>query len=246
MPHATYAYAVMRLECPEDPARLPVPEEHPSIGIAAHDEFAVRAETHLACVPAVCVALEDLLWILLEALARTVHNNLIVEALARDPAAVRVHRDARHGVHRWVGDILDLHGRAKVPYAQTLIIAARHEASVFVDKGDGVHRSEMLVVFLLEVPGVHIELHDFLIAHAGEHHILLIVIWVESHAVGYFARREAPDDFARFRVPEFDHAIEAGTEEARAVVAKLYIFHCLCVSEIGAHTFAGAIDVPNL
>ena len=93
---ASDAHALMRFEGPVHLSRLPIPEEHTTVRVAAHHVAAVWAEPDLACVPGVCVPLETFFRILSEALACAVHHNLIIEALTRDPRAAGVHRDAGH------------------------------------------------------------------------------------------------------------------------------------------------------
>lgn len=53
-------------------------------------------------------------------------------------------------MHIRLGDILDHDRDIIVPRTNRLVVTRRHESSVLVNKGDGVDRPEMLVVFLCD------------------------------------------------------------------------------------------------
>jgi hypothetical protein len=61
---------IVTFQALEDPARLPVPEDHASGAVARAQELAVGGEAHLACVPGNRVPREPLLPVLLERIRR--------------------------------------------------------------------------------------------------------------------------------------------------------------------------------
>lgn len=69
-------------------------------------------------------------------------------------------RDSGHRVHVRLCDVLDDNRDVEVPGADGLVIGGRHEPPVFVNEGDRVHGSQMLVVFLRYLSRVHVVLQN--------------------------------------------------------------------------------------
>lgn len=65
-----------------------------------------------------------------------------------EPLLVGVHGDGGDGVQAGVGDVLDLHGDAKLPHADRLVVRRRHEAPPLVHKRHRVDGRQVIVVLL--------------------------------------------------------------------------------------------------
>ena len=83
-PHVVNHNLVVRLESLDNPARLPVPEHHITRSRPGRDVLAIRRESKLTSVPRNGVTREPLLLVLPKVAIRGVHEDLIVERLARD------------------------------------------------------------------------------------------------------------------------------------------------------------------
>lgn len=149
-------------------ARLPVPETDIAAAVTGRDELAVGRDLHINSVPSVIVAPETLLAVLPEFVRGAVHDDLVVAGLEGDVLTVWMGRGARQGEHVGLGDELDGHGDAVLPGAQGLVVRGGDEAAVFVDEGDGVDGCQVVVVFLDQLAGARVELHDLLVGHAGQ------------------------------------------------------------------------------
>lgn len=64
-----------------------------------------------------------------------------------------------HGVHVWLGDVLDDDWNIVVPGSDTLIVRSRQESTVVVHKGDGVDRTKMLIILLGDLVRIGIVLN---------------------------------------------------------------------------------------
>ena len=60
----------------------------------------------------------------------------------------RVKCDSRHRVHMRLSNVFDHHWNVKVPCSDRLVVGRRDKSPVFVNKGDGIDRTKMLIVFL--------------------------------------------------------------------------------------------------
>jgi len=130
---------------------------------------------------------------------------------------IRVQCDGRHGVHIRLCDVFDHDRNVEVPGSDRFVIGRRHKPSVLVHKGDGIDRSQMLIIFLRDFPRVYIillklagllcivklspHLDDFLVHHAGQENVLLVVVWMESEDMGHFPIGEVFQALACFCVP---------------------------------------------
>lgn len=75
----------------------------------------------------------------------------------------------RHRVHRGIRNQFDRHGNIKVPHAHRLVVARRDEATVVIDEGDGVDRSEVLIVLLGDLAGTDVVLRERRERESGEY-----------------------------------------------------------------------------
>mmetsp|Transcript_4287 Transcript_4287/g.15113 ORF Transcript_4287/g.15113 Transcript_4287/m.15113 type:complete len:229 (+) Transcript_4287:37-723(+) len=194
---------VVRPERLENPPGLPVPEVALPLRIAGHDEPSVRGKVHLARVPRVGVPGEPLLLVQTEFILRAVNHDLVIETLARDPVPVRGRGHRGHRVHRRIRDVLHRHGDPKLPHPQRFVIRRRRETPALVAKRDRVHRAQVLVVLLHDVPGVHVVLQNLLVALRGHENVLLVLVRVHFHRVRDLAGGQRPNHLSGFRVPEF-------------------------------------------
>ena len=122
-----------------------------------------------------------------------------------------------HGMHVGFRNVLDHDRYVIVPRPDRLIVRGGHEATVFVDERDRVHRPQVLVVLLRDLARVHVilaasgehrlrgteetDLDDLLVRHAGEKDVLLVVVGVEAHDIGGLAIAEAVEALAGLGVP---------------------------------------------
>lgn len=61
-------------------------------------------------------------------------------------------------MHIGLGNVLDHHRNIVIPNTNRFVVRSRNEPAVFVDKRDGVNRSQMLIIFLGYLSGIHIVL----------------------------------------------------------------------------------------
>ena len=169
--------------CPQprlDAARLPLPEHDVALAVSAADPLAVWGEAHLAGVPGDGVSSEALIPRLPE-VVRAVDQDLVVEALRGEvllcisiqmsgqcwvvfessqmrELTTWMNRDCGHRVHVRLCDILDDNRDVEVPGSDGLVIGCRDETPVLIDEGNRVHRTKVLVVFLRNLPRIHVVL----------------------------------------------------------------------------------------
>lgn len=62
-------------------------------------------------------------------------------------------------MHVGFGNVLDDNGDVEVPSPHCLVVRCCYKAPVFVDKGDRIHGTQMLVVLLGDFRGVHVILN---------------------------------------------------------------------------------------
>mmetsp|Transcript_14081 Transcript_14081/g.36317 ORF Transcript_14081/g.36317 Transcript_14081/m.36317 type:complete len:202 (-) Transcript_14081:496-1101(-) len=163
VPLGSHAHPIVALHLPEGPARLPVPEEAPPFAVPGNEKPPVGRKVQLACVPRGIVPSEDALSVHPELVPDCENAHRVVQRLAHEVRAGRVDRHRGHRVHRRVRDVLDLHGNAKVPHPQGLVVAAGHETPVLIHKGDRVDGAQVLVVLLDDVARLRVELVNLLV-----------------------------------------------------------------------------------
>lgn len=61
-------------------------------------------------------------------------------------------------MHMWLCDVFDHNRNVKVPCSDRLVVRSGHKSPIFVNECDGVHRSQMLIVFLSDLAAVDIVL----------------------------------------------------------------------------------------
>ena len=88
-----------------------------------------------------------------ELLAAREYADLVVQGLGGQPLVVRALGHGRHAVHGRVRDVLHVHGDVPLPDAEGFVVGGGDETPVLVHEGDGVHCSQMAVVFLDDVIG---------------------------------------------------------------------------------------------
>lgn len=123
-------------------------------------------------------------------------------------------------MHVWFSDILDDHRYIKVPSPYCFVVRGGDEAAVFINESNGVDRTQVLIVFLCNVAGVHIvlqqydmfgrlktrqktetNLNNLLIRHTSEENVLFILIWVEPDDIRNLPITKAFDTLAGFSIP---------------------------------------------
>lgn len=67
--------------------------------------------------------------------------------------------NGRHGVHVWLGDVLDDHRNVEIPSPYRFIVRRRNEPPILINEGDAIHGTKMLVIFLGNFPRVHVVLN---------------------------------------------------------------------------------------
>ena len=107
---------VVSLVLLQRPRALEVPEEELTIAVPAADETPVGADGDIARVTGDVVTLHRPLPLQRVPLPRLVDDDAVVEALADEELLAGVHGNHRHGVHRWVRDVLDRDADVPLPH----------------------------------------------------------------------------------------------------------------------------------
>lgn len=84
-----------------------------------------------------------------------------------DVFAGGVRRGSYEGVHVRFRDEFYGDGDVVFPCAEGLVVGGCDEAAVLIDESYSIYGPEMVVVFLRHFAGASVELHDFLVGHAG-------------------------------------------------------------------------------
>ena len=153
-------------------------------------------------------------------------------ATIREPTA-RVKGDSGHGMHVGLGNVLDNNWNVIIPSSNRFVVGRRHESSILVDEGNGVDRSQVLVVCLdylvrscivlcmvvrshrlIEVPT---HLYDLLVLHTCQEDVLLVGVRMVFDHIGNLAIREGLDALAGLCIPDLDMPIIRGRQELRAL-----------------------------
>lgn len=171
--------------------------------------------------------------------------NLVVQRLTGEPFAVGCGRDRRDRVHRWLGDIFNVHGNVPFPDTQTLVIGGGDKLATILDKRHRVDRTQMTIIFLANIAGSRIPAQDLLVGHARQQEMRVrLVRCVELDGVGYLAAVEALNAFTRFRVPKFERTIVAGRYEAITFAIEANVTHGLFVSMDGHNATTIMVRLP--
>jgi hypothetical protein len=116
MPHSPDRRTlVMSVVLLQRPRAFEVPEEELTIAVPAADETSIGADGDIAGVTGDIVTLHLPLSLERVPLPCLVDDDAIVEALADEELLAGVHSNHRHGVHRWVGDVLDWDADVPLP-----------------------------------------------------------------------------------------------------------------------------------
>lgn len=132
--------------------------------------------------------------------------------------------DCRHRVHMGLSDVLDDNWDIEIPGPNGLVVRCCYKPAVFINEGDSVHRSQVLVVFLRYFSRVYVvliarsagrlrnyrqgtHLNDLFVGHSGKEDVLLIFIGVEPNHVRDFAVAKPLNALASFRIPQLHLAV---------------------------------------
>ena len=165
-------------------------------------------------------------------------------------------RNSRHGVHRWIRNVLDLNRNTKFPDPQALVVTRCHKPTPFVHKSNGIDGLQMIIIDLHILSCVQIKLIDFVIGAARHKNILFVVVWMELSHKEKLVLVDGPHHLSRLCVPQMNIAIVTRTEKLPAVIAEEDIAYALDprhlvihetrhtfwlyfgVTQVGLHTFA--------
>jgi hypothetical protein len=124
--------------------------------------------------------------------------------------------DCRHGVHIRLRDIFDHNWNVVVPSSDSFIVGCCYEPPVLVHEGDSVDRTQMLIVFLRDLPRVHvillksagcrdvsfnIHLDNFLVHHTCQEDVLFVFVWMEPENMCHLSIGEVLETLSSFCVP---------------------------------------------
>ena len=142
-------------------------------------------------------------------------------------------------MHVRLCDVLDYNRDVEVPSSDGLVVRRGYEPPIIVHKRDCVHRPEMLVVFLRDLPRVHIvlmntssgtsadvnyctrmcpHLDDLLVGHTRQENVLLVFVRMESHDVRDFSIAEPLQASTGLGVPELHLSVISTGQKLAAVV----------------------------
>lgn len=62
-------------------------------------------------------------------------------------------------MHERLSDVLDDNRNVKIPCTDSLVIRRRDEPSILVDESDGIHGTQMLVIFLGDLTSIYVVLN---------------------------------------------------------------------------------------
>ena len=62
-------------------------------------------------------------------------------------------------MHVRLGDVLDHNRNVVVPRADSLVVGGGYESTILIYKRDGVHWAQVLIVFLDNLPRIHVILY---------------------------------------------------------------------------------------
>ena len=149
-------------------------------------------------------------------------------------------------MHVGLCDKLDDDRDTPLPDPHGLVVRGGHEAPVIVNEGDRVHRAEVLIVLLCDLPSVYVPLDDFLVRAASQEVVLEVLVRVELDAVGDLLVREARDALPGLCVPQLDVLVKAAAQEPLSVIGEAHIAHHLGVANEGSQTVSLIVHVPKL
>ena len=107
--------------------------------------------------------LEALFAVLPEAVFGAVGVYSVVQGGANKPFLVWAERDSWHAVHPRVCHVFDLNRYTEIPHPNGFVITSGHKPPALVNKGNGVHRRQVIIIFLYDVARVQIPLVDLLV-----------------------------------------------------------------------------------
>ena len=160
------------------PTGFPVPEYDIPTRVPTADPFAIRRKSNLAGITSYGMTGESLLSVLSKVVG-AIDEDLVVKGLRgkeffysmsgfqskflyeencmRRTGGMQSY--GRHRVHERLGDVLDDNWDVVVPSTYSFVIGGCDKTSIFVNKGDSVDWTEMLIVFLSDFSRIHVILH---------------------------------------------------------------------------------------
>jgi hypothetical protein len=244
MPLRRHHRAITRLELMVQLTALPVPKAQPTSGVTAHQELTIRRNVDINRIARIVVSSERFLAVLSELVGGGVYDHLVITALVRHVLAAGMGRCADHRVHVGLCDELDGNGNTVFPGTQRFVIGGGDESAVFIDEGNGVDRTQMVVVFLHHLLRARVELYDLFVRHTRKE--LVRVRWVEPDHVRNLARREPVQAFACFGIPELHVAVIGCGEEVLSCGCECDVGDGLGVAVVGAQKLSLVVDIPDL
>ena len=180
---------------------FPIPNKKTSRAISAHQVLSVGAKVHFARVTGNNVPRKLFLLLQRESVSRLKDSNGIVKTLSHKSMQRRMHHETRHGVHRWIGNVLDGHTNIPFPNENLLIITTGHHfGSVIFNEYDGINGCQVVVVLLRDFRRRGV-VGDNLVVTAT-HHKQVIVVRIKLDDVRYFLVCKCLKDFSAFCFPQ--------------------------------------------
>mmetsp|Transcript_14749 Transcript_14749/g.41762 ORF Transcript_14749/g.41762 Transcript_14749/m.41762 type:complete len:584 (+) Transcript_14749:1747-3498(+) len=245
MPHASDGWALfMRSVLLQNSRLLPIPKVDFAVAVSASHESSIRTECDVASVAGNIVTTELLLLLDGEFATSLQHGDVVVKRLCRDEVARRVHRHARHGMHGWVGNVLDGDADIPLPHQHLLVVAACHHLrSLIFHEHDRVDRRQVVVVLLRDFAGRAIVRHDPVVAVSNDEEV--VILWIKFHDVRDLAVCECLQHLAGFGAPQSKVPVKRSGNETAAVVVELDVADGSRVPLVRSHQLLG-VDVVNV
>ena len=143
---------------------LKIPKEELPIAIPTTHEPPIRTESQVTCITSSVVALHFFLSLQTVPIPSLVDNNAIVEALAEKKFLAWVHGNNWHGMHGGVRNVFDWYSDVPFPHQYLFIVTRRdHLHAIVFDKGDCVHRGQMVIILLRNFPSEGIKRDNLMV-----------------------------------------------------------------------------------
>mmetsp|Transcript_17762 Transcript_17762/g.26803 ORF Transcript_17762/g.26803 Transcript_17762/m.26803 type:complete len:318 (+) Transcript_17762:551-1504(+) len=147
-------------------------------------------------------------------------------------------------MHVRLRDVGDGHRDVVLPHQNLLVIGGGHNPAVLLHEGDGVHRAQVVVVQLHNLPRAHVPLDNLVIRAASKEDIF--ILWIESGAIGHFSVGEGRHRLAGLGVPDAREPVEGHRDELGAGGVEPRLAHAHAVPRVGALDLALAVGIPDL
>mmetsp|Transcript_20003 Transcript_20003/g.43077 ORF Transcript_20003/g.43077 Transcript_20003/m.43077 type:complete len:211 (-) Transcript_20003:1371-2003(-) len=198
---------IMCLELLQHLCLLEIPKEELSIAISTAYKSSIWTARNVACVSCHIVPFKLLLPLQCVSIACLIHHNAIVQTLCKKILLTRMHRNHRHGMHRRIRNVLDWNSNIPLPNQYLLIITRRHHlGTIILHKRDCIHRCQMMIILLRNLPSCRIIRHNLIIRTS--HNKDVIIIWIKLDNIRYTTIGIGSHHLAGFCIPHSQIPIE--------------------------------------